>query len=90
MKHSGTETPAILMNTPGTPDAMITTLDGHPLALKGKSGKALKMAHLSSVTGDTFSDIVNFKAGTIFTIKSGRTSCNYFLFNLRYGWVDWR
>lgn len=58
----GGAVPAILMNTPGTPDAMITTLDGYPLAQKGQSGKALKMAHLSSVTGDTFSDIVLFVA----------------------------
>lgn len=58
----GGAVPAILMNTPGTPDAMITTLDGYPLAQKGQSGKALRMAHLSSVTGDTFSDIVLFAA----------------------------
>lgn len=58
----GGAVPAILMNTPGTPDAMITTLDGHPMAQKGQSGKALRMAHLSSVTGDTLSDIVLFVA----------------------------
>ena len=58
----GGAVPAILMNTPGTPDAMITTLDGFPLAQKGQSGKALKMALFSSVTGDTFSDIVLFVA----------------------------
>ncbi len=60
--------PAILMNTPGTPDAMITTLDGFPMAQKGQSGKALKMAHLSSVTGDTFSDIVLFVAAAPLSI----------------------
>lgn len=50
--------PAILMNTPGTPDAAATTFDGHPLAKKGKPVKALKMALFSSVTGDTLSDLV--------------------------------
>ncbi|MCY4066780.1 MAG: tripartite tricarboxylate transporter permease, partial [Rhodospirillaceae bacterium] len=50
--------PAILINTPGTPDAAATALDGHPLARKGKPLKAAKMALYSSVTGDTFSDIV--------------------------------
>lgn len=50
--------PAILINTPGTPDAAATTLDGHPLAKSGKPVKATKMALYSSVTGDTFSDIV--------------------------------
>lgn len=50
--------PAILINTPGTPDAAATALDGYPLAKKGKALKATKMALFSSVTGDTFSDIV--------------------------------
>lgn len=50
--------PAILLGTPGTPDAAATTLDGHPLAKKGKPVKAMKMALYSSVTGDTVSDIV--------------------------------
>jgi putative tricarboxylic transport membrane protein len=50
--------PAILMNTPGTPDAAATALDGYPLAQKGKPLKATKMALYSSITGDTFSDIV--------------------------------
>ena len=50
--------PAVLMNTPGTPDAAATALDGYPLAKSGKPLKATKMALFSSVTGDTFSDIV--------------------------------
>lgn len=54
----GGAVPAILFNTPGTPDAFMTTLDGHPMAKNGQAKKALKAAHFSSVTGDTFSDIV--------------------------------
>ncbi len=50
--------PAILINTPGTPDSAATALDGHPLARQGKPLKATKFALFSSVTGDTFSDIV--------------------------------
>jgi putative tricarboxylic transport membrane protein len=50
--------PAILINTPGTPDAAATALDGYPLTLQGKPEKATKMALFSSVTGDLFSDIV--------------------------------
>ena len=50
--------PAILINTPGTPDSAATALDGHPLARQGKPLKATKLALFSSVTGDTFSDIV--------------------------------
>ncbi len=54
----GGAVPAILMNTPGTPDAAATALDGYPLAKQGKPLKATKMALFSSITGDTFSDIV--------------------------------
>ncbi|MEM8617703.1 MAG: tripartite tricarboxylate transporter permease, partial [Pseudomonadota bacterium] len=50
--------PAILINVPGTPDAAATSLDGYPMAKAGKPEKALKIALYSSVTGDTFSDIV--------------------------------
>ena len=35
---------AILINTPGTPAAAATVLDGYPLAKQGKAEKALKMA----------------------------------------------
>ncbi|HCD21100.1 MAG TPA: Tricarboxylate transporter family protein, partial [Alphaproteobacteria bacterium] len=50
--------PAVLMNTPGTPDAAATALDGYPLAKNGKPLKATKMALFSSVSGDLFSDLV--------------------------------
>ncbi|MGY9001704.1 MAG: tripartite tricarboxylate transporter permease [Rhodospirillales bacterium] len=54
----GGAVPAILFNTPGTPDSLMTTLDGYPLTKRGQPGKALRVAHFSSVSGDTFSDIV--------------------------------
>ena len=54
----GGAVPAILINTPGTPDAAATTLDGYPMTQNGKPEKALKMALYSSVTGDAFSDVV--------------------------------
>lgn len=56
----GGAVPAILFNTPGTPDAYMTTLDGYPMAQRGKAKKALRVAHLSSASGDTLSDIVLF------------------------------
>jgi putative tricarboxylic transport membrane protein len=49
---------AILLNTPGTPAAVATGLDGHPLAKQGKIGKALKIALYSSIFGDIFSTCV--------------------------------
>ncbi|WP_419906995.1 tripartite tricarboxylate transporter permease [Hoeflea sp.] len=56
----GGAVPAILFNTPGTPDAYMTTLDGYPMTRNGQAKKALRVAHLSSVSGDTFSDMVLF------------------------------
>ena len=50
--------PAVLMNTPGTPDAAATAQDGYPLSQKGKPLKAMKMALYASVTGDIFADIL--------------------------------
>lgn len=56
----GGAVPAILFNTPGTPDALLTARDGYPMAQKGEAGRALRIAHFSSASGDTFSDIVLF------------------------------
>lgn len=56
----GGAVPAILFNTPGTPDAFMTTQDGHPMAKRGEPGRALRIAHRASVMGDTFSDFVLF------------------------------
>jgi putative tricarboxylic transport membrane protein len=54
----GGSIPAILLNTPGTPAASATLLDGFELAKQGKSVKALKDAIYASVMGDTLSDMV--------------------------------
>lgn len=54
----GGAVPAVLINTPGTPDAAATAFDGFPLARQGKPMKAMRMALYSSVTGDTASDII--------------------------------
>lgn len=55
---SGGAVPAILLDTPGTPEAAATALDGHPMARRGQAGKAMKFALYASVTGDTLSDIL--------------------------------
>jgi putative tricarboxylic transport membrane protein len=49
---------AILLRTPGTPEATATTWDGYPLSSQGKGQKALRMALYSSVSGDAFSTLV--------------------------------
>ena len=49
---------AVLLRTPGTPEAAATAWDGYPLTQQGKGEKALRMALYSSVTGDFISTIV--------------------------------
>ncbi|MGB1237600.1 MAG: tripartite tricarboxylate transporter permease [Pseudomonadales bacterium] len=47
--------PAILMNTPGTPVAVLTTYDGYPMAQRGEGKKALSIAYTSSFVGGIIS-----------------------------------
>jgi putative tricarboxylic transport membrane protein len=49
---------AILINTPGTPAAAATVLDGYPMTAKGKSGEALRESITASFIGGIFSVIV--------------------------------
>lgn len=44
---------SILINTPGDSAAVMTTLDGYPLAKKGRAGQALGMAAFASILGGT-------------------------------------
>ncbi len=46
---------AILINTPGTPHAAATMLDGHPLSKQGRTKVALKIALYASTFGGVFS-----------------------------------
>ncbi len=48
---------AILINTPGTPAASCTVLDGYPLARKGEARRALDIALYSSCIADFISNI---------------------------------
>lgn len=42
---------AILLNIPGDSPAIMTTLDGYPMAKKGRAGKALMTANMASFVG---------------------------------------
>lgn len=53
----GNSISAILLNIPGDPGALATTLDGHKLARQGMAGPALAIAALSSFAGGTFGTI---------------------------------
>lgn len=46
--------PAVLVNTPGTPAAMATALDGHQMTLQGRSQEAIVAACFSSALGTLF------------------------------------
>lgn len=49
---------AILFNTPGSPEAACTALDGYPMARRGEAGKALGLALASSAIGGVFGTLV--------------------------------
>ena len=42
---------AVLINTPGTPSAAVTAMDGYPLTQQGKAGKGLGTALIASTIG---------------------------------------
>ena len=54
----GGSIPAILLNTPGTPAAVATALEGYPMSRKGEGGVALKTSVVASFCGGTFSTII--------------------------------
>jgi len=45
---------AILLNIPGAPPAVMTALDGYPMARKGEAGRAIVLSSLSSFMGGVF------------------------------------
>ena len=49
---------AILIRTPGTPQAFATVLDGYPLARSGRASEALSTACIASGFGGLFSNVV--------------------------------
>jgi putative tricarboxylic transport membrane protein len=49
---------AILLNMPGEPAAVLTTLDGHPLAKQGRGGAALAISGIGSFVGATLSVVL--------------------------------
>ncbi len=55
---SGGAIPAILLDSPGTPEAAASALDGHPMAKRGEANRAMKFALYSSVSGDMISDLL--------------------------------
>jgi putative tricarboxylic transport membrane protein len=55
--------PAVLINMPGTPADMMTTIDGYPMSRRGEAGRAIGIGVISSFTAGTFSVVVLGVAG---------------------------
>ena len=49
---------SILLNVPGDSSAVMTTLDGHPLARRGEAGRALSLSCIASFIGGTISVVL--------------------------------
>lgn len=54
----GGSIPAILLNTPGTPAAVATALEGYPMSRQGRGRLALKVSVIASFVGGTFSIVI--------------------------------
>lgn len=54
----GGSIPAILLNTPGTPAAVATAIEGYPMSRRGEGGLALKTSVVASFMGGSFSTII--------------------------------
>jgi putative tricarboxylic transport membrane protein len=60
----GDRVPSILVNTPGTPASIATTLDGYPMAKQGRAGLALTISALVSAVG-ILASVVVFAAAAV-------------------------
>ena len=52
---AGGAVPAVLLNIPGTPSAVVTSVDGYPMAQQGKAANALGWAVFASGAGSIIS-----------------------------------
>lgn len=63
----GGSTSAILLNLPGEVTAVVTTLEGHKMALAGRAGAALAIAAIGSFIAGTFATLVVAASGPLLT-----------------------
>jgi putative tricarboxylic transport membrane protein len=47
----GSAIPAVLINTPGSPVAVLTAIEGYPMTLRGEGRRAMSLAYSSSFVG---------------------------------------
>ena len=74
---------AILINIPGAPSSVVTTLDGYPLARKGQAYKALYYATIYSFIGSVFGLVaLALLAGPVSRLAIKFRPMDYFLLAL--------
>lgn len=74
---------AILINIPGAPSSVVTTLDGYPLAKRGEAYKALFVATIYSFIGSVFGLVaLAVLTGPISSIAIKFRPMDYFLLSL--------
>ncbi|OGP65739.1 MAG: hypothetical protein A2170_17365 [Deltaproteobacteria bacterium RBG_13_53_10] len=54
----GGSVPAILVNTPGTPGAAATSLDGYQMTLRGEAARAIGISRMASMLGGVVSGVI--------------------------------
>lgn len=74
---------AILLNTPGTPSATATLLDGYPMNQKGEAGRALGISTVSSFIGGLISALcLAFIAPQLAKVALSFTSPDFFALSI--------
>ena len=69
---------SILLNVPGDASAVMTTLDGHPMALRGEAGKALSTSAVASFIGGTIAVVLMTLFGPLLaSVAVGFSPANY-------------
>ena len=69
---------SILLNVPGDASSVMTTLDGHPMAVRGEAGKALSASAIASFIGGTFAVVLMTLFGPLFSsVAVGFSPANY-------------
>lgn len=63
----GGSTSAILLNLPGEITAVVTTLEGHKMALRGRAGAALAVSAIGSFVAGTVATLVVAATGPLLT-----------------------
>lgn len=80
---SGGSIPAALLNIPGTPSSVATTLDAFPMARNGEPGRALGLCIVSSVIGGLISVVIfAFMSPLIADIALDFSAVEYFSLGL--------